>query len=31
LAVAIEQVAVARLAEDESAPQNGPAIVRAHG
>jgi hypothetical protein len=31
LAVAIEQVAVARLAEDESAPQNGPPIVRAHG
>jgi hypothetical protein len=30
LAVAIEQVAVALLAEDEQT-QNGPGIVRAHG
>ena len=29
LAVAIERVAVALLAEDEQVPQNGPGIVRA--
>jgi hypothetical protein len=31
LAVAIERVAEALLAEDEPVPQNGPGIVRAHG
>ena len=31
LAVAIERVAVALLAEDEPAPQNDLGIVRAHG
>jgi hypothetical protein len=31
LAIAIERVAEALLAEDEPVPQNGPGIVRAHG
>ena len=30
LALAIERVAEALLAEDEPVPQNGPGIVRAH-
>jgi hypothetical protein len=31
LALAIERVAEALMAEDEPVPQNGPGLVRAHG